>query len=116
MMNVINSALAEAAKAAREQTEQMLNELNSASESMLAAKVAFERDMTEARKLHELAEKKQGEAVRLFDANLIQMHAVIVALQRQLKDGEIVSGTLGEGKTEALPPVATKEVISNAAH
>ena len=103
MMNVINTALAEAAKAAREQTEQLLNELNSASECMMAAKVAFERDMTEARKLHELAEKKQGEAVRNFDTNLIQMNAVIVALKRQLQDGEIVSGILGENQTQALP-------------
>lgn len=103
MMNVINSALAEAAKAAREQTEQLLNELNSASECMMAAKVSFERDMTEARKLHDLAEKKQAEAVRNFDANLIQMNAVIVALKRQLQDGEIVSGLLGENQTQALP-------------
>lgn len=104
MLNVIKSALAEAEKAANEQTEQLLNELNSASECMMAAKVAFERDMTEARKLHELAEKKQAEAVRNFDSNLIQMNAVIVALKRQLQDGEIVSGVLGEPQPQSQLP------------
>lgn len=121
MLNVIDRALEEAAKAAREQTEQLLNELNSASECMLGAKLTFEREMTEARKLHELSEKKQAEAMRNFDSNLIQLNAIIVALQRQLKDGEIVSGVLGEAQTQAaLPPAAAAAVaapeVSNAAH
>lgn len=112
MMNVINSALAEAAKAAREQTEQLLNELNSASESMMGAKLNFERDMVEVRKLHEMAEKKQAEALRNFDANLIQMNAVIVALKRQIADGEIVTGIMGESQTQALPPAGVTEAAN----
>lgn len=96
MMNVIDRALTEAARAAREQSEQLLNELNSASESMMAAKLNFEREMLEARRLHEASEKKQQEALRNFDCNLIQMNAVIVALKRQISDGEIVTGTHGE--------------------
>lgn len=92
MLNVIDRALADAAKAAREQTEQLLNELNSASECMMAAKLIFERDMTEARKLHELAARKEGEALRNFDASLIQLNSILVALKRQLADGEIVTG------------------------
>jgi hypothetical protein len=102
MLNIIDRALAEASKAAREQTEQLLNELNSASECMMAAKLTFEREMTEARKLHELADKKQAEAVRTFDANLIQMNAIIVALKRQISDGEIVTGVMGEEQAKVL--------------
>lgn len=100
MLQVIDRALADASKAAREQTEQILNELNSASECMMAAKMTFEREMLEARKLHEQSEKKAAEAMRNFDCNLIQMNAVIVALKRQIADGEIVSGIAGE-----TPPV-----------
>lgn len=101
MLNVITRSLAEAEKAAREQTEQLLNELNSASECMMAAKLTFEKEMTEARKLHEMSEKKSAEAVRNFDANLIQMNAVIVALKRQISDGEIISGIA----VDVAPPV-----------
>lgn len=103
MLNVIDRALDEASKAAREQTEKLLNELNSATECMMAAKLTFEREMTEARKLHDLADKKQGEAVRNFDANLIQMHTVMAYLQRQLMDGEIVSGVMGEAIAQQPP-------------
>lgn len=105
MLNVIDKALAEAAAAAREQTEQLLNELNSAGECMLSAKIVFEKEMTEAKKLHELADRKQGEAIRNFDASLIQLHAIIVHLKRQISDGEIVSGIGGATeKQEALEP------------
>lgn len=115
MLNIIDRALEEASKAAREQTEQLLNELNSASECMMSAKLTFEREMTEARKLHELSEKKQAEAMRNFDANLIQLNAVIVTLKRQLKDGEIVSGIMGEmQKPEAITD-NTKKETANAA-
>lgn len=116
MMNVINSALAEASKAALQQCERLLNELNSAGECMAAAKSVFERDMTEVRKLREAADKKQAEAVRDFDAHLIQLNAVIVTLKRQISDGEIVSGIMGETVKE-LPPVAQPKVeAANAPH
>jgi len=102
MMKVINSALAEASKAAQEQTEQLLNELNSAGECMMAAKGTFERDMIEVRKLRDMADKRQAEALRNFDASLIQLNAVIITLKRQITDGEIVSGIMGEAADNLL--------------
>jgi len=102
MLNVIDRALADAAKAAREQTEQLLNELNSASECMMSAKLVFEKEMMEARKLHELADRKQADAIRNFDTNLIQMNAIIVALKRQISDGEIVTGIAAPEQRAAI--------------
>lgn len=109
MLNIIDRALADAAAAAREQTEQLLNELNSAGECMLSAKLIFEREMTEARKLHELADRKQAEAIRNFDGSLIQLHAIIVHLKRQISDGEIVSGMVTASAPESLPPPSVPE-------
>lgn len=99
MINAIDRALTEASKAARQQSAQMLNELNSASECMMAAKVIFEREMQAVRQLQADAERRAEEAMRNLDAALIQQNAVLVALRRQISDGEIVSGIMEGSKT-----------------
>ena len=113
MINVIERALEDASKAARQQSHQLLNELNSVSECMMAAKGIFEREMQEAKKLHEASELKSAQALRNFDAALIQMNAVIVTLKRQISDGEIVTGIM-EGKGEAQDEDRMKAIANLA--
>lgn len=91
MMNAINDAIQAVQKAAAEQTDQMLAELNAVTDAVNAAQVAFNAEMQAVAKMRADADRKQAEAIRTFDTACTQFTAIIVALQHQIGAGEIVT-------------------------
>ena len=91
MMNAINEAMQAVQKAAAEQSEQLMSELNAAADAVNSAQVAFNTEMAAVAKLRADADRKQADAIRAFDTAATQFTAIIVALQHQIGAGEIVT-------------------------
>lgn len=105
MINAIEIALQAARQAVEEQSARMRSELSAVADAINAAKVHFSAEMAAVSKLRHTADARQQEAVRVMDMEVTNLLSVIIALDSQIKAGEIVTGT---------PVPASKQITTNS--
>jgi chromosome segregation ATPase len=120
MLKNIEAALTDVRNAAREQSDRMQSELSAGADALLAAKAQFEADMKHvsdvlsdaeqvlsggwaayaeavrvSTEMREEAETKKADALRQFDTAMTNLSALMIALQKQIASGDVVTGIKG---------------------
>lgn len=92
MLNQVEIALQQVRSAAKDQSNRVRSELNLVVDEMTAAKVAYVTDCDRAQKLREEAEQIEADAKMAFNTKISNALAIIMSVEKQIADGEMITG------------------------
>lgn len=115
MINEIDAAVEAVRRAAREQSDRIVSELNADYDARNVALTAFSDKLKAARSLREQADSVEREACEILSSVLVASGGVSLSLINQIRSGRIITGIESPTLRQLVNPPTENTVASGEA-